>query len=82
MVFTLERVAPGGGERLDLAGTLELCGRRIPLSLEAYAIAHGDHLHLEGRALIDHRAAGLHWTRLGRVSKDVRAEAALTLTRA
>lgn len=82
MTFTLERIEPSGHDHLNVGGTLELCGRRIPLSLEAYAIAHGDHLHLEGRVIIDHGAAGLGWTRPGLVSKRVRAEAALTLTRA
>ena len=47
----------------------------------AYAIAHGDHLHLEGRATIDHAAAGLGWSKPGFVGKSVRTEIALTLNR-
>jgi polyisoprenoid-binding protein YceI len=82
MTFTLEAIEASGQDHLNATGTLEIRGTRIPLKFEVYAIAHGDHLHLEGGALIDHDAAGLRWAKPGMVSKRARAEAALTLTRA
>jgi polyisoprenoid-binding protein YceI len=82
MVFTLAQVTPAPPQQLDVSGTLALCGRQIPLSFKAQAIAHGDHLHLEGAVTIDHGDAGLGWARRGLVSSSVRAQVALTLTAA
>ncbi len=80
--FTLARIEPSGREHLNVTGTLQLAGHSVPLSLEAYAIAHGDHLHLEAQTPIDQTAAGLGWAKPGLVGNTVRAEVALTLTRA
>lgn len=82
MTFTLEKVAPSGEDHLNVEGTLQVLETEIPLAFTAYAIAHGDHLHLEARANVDHDAAGLGWAKPGMVGKRVRAEAALTLSRA
>jgi polyisoprenoid-binding protein YceI len=81
MTFTLERIEPTGSEHMNLSGTLQLQEKSLPLSFPVHAIAHGDHLHLEGQVVIDHDAAGLGWSKPGMVGKRVRAEAALTLTR-
>ncbi len=82
LTFELERLAPGGHQQLDVTGTLAVCGRQIQLHFQAQAIAHGDHLHVEGQVLVDHDLAGLGWARPGLVSKRVLAAAALTLRRA
>ncbi len=82
MIFTLEQLEPGGSEHLKLRGALQIQARTVPLSFPVQAIAHGDHLHLEGGVTIDLQAAGLGWSKPGMVGKRVRAEAALTLTRA
>lgn len=79
MTFTLESVAPSGHDHLNVRGTLRVRDTDIPLAFPAYAIAHGDHLHLEGRVRIDHHAAGLGWRKPGMVGKSVRADVALTL---
>jgi len=79
MTFTLESVQPSGHDHLDMRGTLVLRGASIPLAFPVYAIAHGDHLHVEGRVRIDHHAAGLNWSKPGMVGKSVRADVALTL---
>ncbi len=80
--FTLETIEPSSHDYLNLTGTLDVAGKRIPLSFPTYAIAHGDHLHLEGRMVVDYDAAGLKWSRPGMVGKKVKAGAALTLIRA
>lgn len=80
--FTLVTIEPSGHDHLNLTGALELAGKRIPLSFPIYAIAHGDHLHLEGRTIVDHAAAGLKWSRPGMVGKKIKVGAALTLIRA
>ncbi len=82
MTFTVEKLEPSGSEHLDLSGTLQIQHRSVPLTFPVYAIAHGDHLHLEGKVTIDHDAAGLGWSKPILVGKRVRAEAALTLSRA
>ncbi len=82
MTFTLERAAPGAQHQLDVAGTLEVCGKRIAIGFQAQAITHGDHLHVEGSVVVDHDLAGLGWAKPGLVSSRVRAQVALTLTRA
>ncbi len=81
MTFTLERLEASGSDHLNLTGTLEIQQRSIPLTFPVYAIAHGDHLHLEGRVLVDHHAAGLGWARPLFIGRRARAEAALTLIR-
>ena len=82
ITFTLESFEPSGEDHLNVTGELQIRDTTIPLSFTAYAIAHGDHLHLESRANIDQDAAGLGWTRPGFVGKSVRAEVARTLSRA
>jgi polyisoprenoid-binding protein YceI len=81
VTFTLEGLGPSGEDHLDVTGDLQLLHVTIPLAFTIYAIAHGDHLHIEGRALIDHEAAGLGWAR-AMVSGRARVDLALTLTRA
>jgi|SRR5579875_930804 len=82
MTFALEKLEPSGSDHLNLSGTLHIRQTTIPLRFPVDVIAHGDHLHIEGRVNIDHDAAGLGWTRPILVGKRVRAEAALTLVRA
>ncbi|MCL2419943.1 MAG: YceI family protein [Conexibacteraceae bacterium] len=82
MTFTLERLDPSGSDHLNAIGTLGIRQVTIPLSFPVQAIAHGDHLHLEGSVIVDHAAAGLRWAKPGMVTKTARAEVALTLTRA
>lgn len=79
--FALEAVTATGEDHLDVTGELQLLHVTIPLRFTIYAIAHGDHLHIEGRAVIDHVAAGLAWSRPGMVSGTARVDLALTLTR-
>ena len=80
MIFTLERITPAPGQELDVTGTLEVCGKLVAMSFRAQAIAHGDHLHIEGSVSVDHDLAGLGWAKPGLVSSRVRAQVALTLT--
>ena len=82
ITFTLERLEPSGSDHLNLTGTLQIQQHSLPLTFPVHAIAHGDHLHLEGRVFVDHGAAGLGWERPLLVGKRARAEAALTLIRA
>ena len=79
MTFTIEKIEPSGEDHLNLSGSLQVRETAIPLSFPVYAILHGDHLHIEGRAKIDHQAAGLGWAKPGMVGKTVRADVALTL---
>ncbi|HEX3803020.1 MAG TPA: YceI family protein [Solirubrobacteraceae bacterium] len=81
MTFTLEKLEPSGEDHLNVTGTLLILHTSIPVTFPAYAIAHGDHLHLEGGVTVDHDVAGLGWAKPALVGKRVRAEAALTLTR-
>jgi polyisoprenoid-binding protein YceI len=81
MTFTVERLEPSGSEHLNMSGTLQIEQKSLPLRFPVYAIAHGDHLHLEGRVIVDHDAGGLGWSKPVLVGKRVRAEAALTLIR-
>jgi len=81
MTFTLAKLEPSGSDHLDVTGTLQIQQTSLPLSFPVYAIAHGDHLHLEGSVVLDHDAAGLGWAKPVLVGKRARAEAALTLTR-
>jgi polyisoprenoid-binding protein YceI len=79
MTFTLDKLEPSGEDHLNVTGTLQIHHVSIPISFPVYAIAHGDHLHLEGRVTVDHDIAGLGWSKPALVGKMVRAEAALTL---
>jgi len=79
MIFGLEQVAPTGEDHLEVTGTLTIRDTEIPVVFPIYAIAHGDHLHIEGQILVDHDAAGLGWAKFGMVGKTARAELALTL---
>ena len=81
MTFAVEKLEPSGSEHLNLSGTLQIQQKTVPLTFPVYAIAHGDHLHLEGKVTVDHDAAGLGSSKPLLVGKRVRAEAALTLTR-
>ncbi len=80
MVFTLAQITPAPAQELDVSGTLEVCGKHVAMSFRAQAIAHGDHLHIEGSVSVDHDLAGLGWAKPGLVSSRVRAQVALTLT--
>jgi polyisoprenoid-binding protein YceI len=82
MTFTLERLEPSGSEHLNLSGSLQVLDRSAPLSFPVYAIAHGDHLHLEGEVMVDHDLAGIGWSKPFFVGNRLRLETALTLTRA
>jgi polyisoprenoid-binding protein YceI len=82
LIFVLDQVTPSGEDHLDVTGELRIRDVTIPLAFTIYAIAHDDHLHIEGRADIDHEAAGLGWVRPATVSAKARADIALTLTRA
>lgn len=77
--FTLESISPSGEDHLDVTGELSIREVVIPLAFTIYAIAHGDHLHIEGRADIDHQAAGLGWANAVTISERARADLALTL---
>jgi polyisoprenoid-binding protein YceI len=78
MTFTIESLA-ARGDGLELTGALVIRDRSLPLSFPVTAIAHGDHLHLEARVVVDHETAGLGWAKPGMVSRTARAEVALTL---
>lgn len=82
MVFTVEAIAPSGGDHLNLSGTLRIRDTKIPLAFAVYAVAHGDHLHVESRTVIDHRQAGLGWAQPGRIGNRVKVQVSLTLHRA
>ena len=82
MVFTLEKIEPSGSEHQDLSGSLQIHDKSVPLSFPVYAIAHGDHLHLEGEVIVDHDVAGLGWSKPFFVGDRLRLDTALTLTRA
>ena len=82
MVFTLEKIEPSGSEHKDLSGSLQIHDKSVPLSFPVYAIAHGDHLHLEGEVIVDHDVAGLGWSKPFFVGDRLRLDTALTLTRA
>jgi len=78
MTFTVESLTPGD-DRLALSGTLAIRDQSLPLTFPLTAIAHGDHLHLEGRVAFDLGPAGLGWEKPGLVSRAARANVALTL---
>jgi polyisoprenoid-binding protein YceI len=80
MTFTLTKIEPGGAEHLNLSGSLEVLGRPVPLSFPVYAIAHGDHLHLEGEVMVDHDLAGIGWSKPFFVGNRLKLETALTLS--
>lgn len=82
MIFTLAEIAPSGSEHMNLSGSLQIQDRSVPLSFPVYAIAHGDHLHLEGEVTVDHGLAGLGWSKPFFVGNRLKLETALTLTRA
>ncbi len=81
MTFMIDALTPSGHDHLTATGSLQIQSTRIPLDFPVYAIAHGDHLHLEGSVKVDHDVAGLGWSKPLLVGKRVKAEAALTLTR-
>jgi polyisoprenoid-binding protein YceI len=81
MTFTLEKLEPSGAEHLNLNGSLQLLDKSVPLGFPVYAIAHGDHLHLEGEVMVDHDLAGIGWSKPFFVGNRLRLETALTLTR-
>lgn len=81
MIFTLEKIEPTGSEHQNLSGSLQIQERSVPLSFPVYAIAHGDHLHLEGEVDVDHDLAGLGWSKPFFVADRLRLETALTLLR-
>jgi polyisoprenoid-binding protein YceI len=80
MTFTLEKIEPSASEHLNLSGTLQVLDRPVPLSFPVYAIAHGDHLHLEGEVTVDHDLAGVGWSKPFFVGDRLKLETALTLT--
>jgi polyisoprenoid-binding protein YceI len=81
MAFTLERIEPSGQEHQNLSGSLRIQEKPVPLSFPVYAIAHGDHLHLEGEVEVVHDVAGLGWSKPFFVGNRLRLETALTLVR-
>jgi polyisoprenoid-binding protein YceI len=78
MTFTVESLT-ARRDGLELAGSLRIRDRSLPLSFPVTAIAHGDHLHIEGRVQIDLGAGGLGWAKPGMVGPSARADVALTL---
>jgi len=78
MTFTLESLA-ASRDTLKLDGSLRVRSQSLPLSFPVTAIAHGDHLHLEGRVRVDLGTTGLGWARAGMVGRVARADVALTL---
>ncbi len=82
MTFMIDALTPSGHDHLTATGSLQIQSTKIPLDFPVFAIAHGDHLHLEGSVKVNHDVAGLGWTKPLLVGKRVKAEAALTLTRA
>ncbi len=82
MRFRIDRLIPSGHDHMTVEGSLQIHSTRLPLSFPVYAIAHGDHLHLEGSVKVNHDVAGLGWSKPLLVGKTVKAEAALTLNRA
>ena len=81
MVFVVETIAPSGSEHQNLSGSLQIHDKPVPLNFAVFAIAHGDHLHLEGEVDVDHDVAGLGWKKPFFVGNRLRLETALTLTR-
>jgi polyisoprenoid-binding protein YceI len=82
MTFTLEKIEPSGSDHMNLTGALHIRDRSVTLDFPVQAIAHGDHLHLEGQVMVDHDVAGVGWSKPFFVGNRLRAEAALTLVRA
>jgi polyisoprenoid-binding protein YceI len=78
MTFTIESLA-SGRNGLELSGSLWIRDQSLPLSFPVTAIAHGDHVHIEGRVRIDLRSGGLGWAKPGIVGSSARANVALTL---
>jgi polyisoprenoid-binding protein YceI len=78
MTFTIESLATGR-DGLDLSGSLRIRDQSLPLGFPVTAIAHGDHLHIEGRVRIDLGSRGLGWAKPGIVGSSARANVALTL---
>jgi polyisoprenoid-binding protein YceI len=78
MTFTVKSLTTGR-DGLKLAGSLRIRDRSLPLSFPVTAIAHGDHLHIEGRAQVDLATGGLGWAKPGTVGPSARADVALTL---
>ena len=78
MTFTVESLATSR-DGLELCGSLRIRDQSLPLSLPVTAIAHGDHLHIEGRVRIDLSSTGLGWAKPGIVGSSARAIVALTL---
>lgn len=80
MTFTLAALEPSGSEHLNLSGSLQVLDRLVALSFPVYAIAHGDHLHLEGEVTVDHDLAGIGWSKPFFVGNRLKLETALTLS--
>lgn len=78
MTFTVDSFAAGRDD-LTLNGSLRVRDRALPLSFPVTAIAHGDHLHLEGRVRLDLGTTGLGWAKPGMIGRTARADVALTL---
>jgi polyisoprenoid-binding protein YceI len=82
MIFAVEKVGPSGEDQMNLSGSLTIKQKAAPLNFPVYAIAHGDHLHLEGQVMVDVDIAGLGWQKPFFVADRLRLETALTLVRA
>jgi polyisoprenoid-binding protein YceI len=78
MTFTVDALV-SGRDGLELSGSLRIRDQSVPLSFSLTAIAHGDHLHIEGRVRIDLGSTGLGWAKPGIVGSSARANVALTL---
>jgi polyisoprenoid-binding protein YceI len=78
MTFTILSLTAGRHD-LELTGELSIRGGSLPLTFPLTAIAHGDHLHLEGRVVLDLGTTGLGWAKPGIVARTARAAVALTL---
>ena len=78
MTFAVQSLSAGRHD-LELTGKLQIRDQSLPMSFPVTAIAHADHLHLEGRVRIDLGSTGLGWAKPGMVGRSARANVALTL---
>lgn len=62
--FTSTR-ATLSGSRLDVSGTIEALGNRVPIEIPLRVVPAGDGFEVDGTVLVDQRKLGLSWSPLG-----------------
>lgn len=85
--FTAEQIVPRAvlemriseEERMTIGGRLELGETTVQLAFPITVIEHGDHIHIEGRAVLDQDEALPGRRQPGLISRRVRVDVALTL---